>query len=197
MKKVVVSLVSAAALATITAGMAAATPSTVASQDFFNNDAAGVYVSGNLGYGHYNDKNVVAKDRRGFTWNANLGYQFNQYLAVEGGYIHFNGIKVQQAGSATNANLYGLDLVVKGILPINDQFNVFAKVGAMRLDGKLSSTTAQSAKSKIVPVFGVGAAYNINKQVAVDVQGLYTTAAKNSFRQTATVLAGVSYKFSV
>ena len=54
MKKVVVSLVSAAALATITAGMAAATNSTVASSS-----DAGFYVSGNLGYGHYNDKKAV------------------------------------------------------------------------------------------------------------------------------------------
>ena len=57
MNKVVVGLVSAAALATITTGMAASTNSTVASQDFFNNDAAGFYVGGGLGFSHLHNKN--------------------------------------------------------------------------------------------------------------------------------------------
>lgn len=202
MKKVVVSLVSAAALATITAGMAATTKSTVAtsSDNFFNNSASGVYVSGNLGYGFYNEKKgnyVNKKDRHSLAWNVNVGYQLNPYFAVEAGYIDFANIKVSQNGNAVKAKLSGVDLLAKGIMPINDQFGVFAKAGMVRLDGKLYNASAtEKAKHHVVPALGLGVSYNLNKQVALNVQDLYTMAVKNSFRQTNTVMAGVSYKFS-
>ena len=191
MKKVVVSLVSAAALAMISAGMAGGTESTVASSS-----NAGFYVGGNLGYGHYNDKQVAKSDRNGFAYGVDLGYQFNPYFALEGGYLKFGNQKVKSGSSTVDADLYALDLLAKGIYPVTDQFDVFGKAGIARLDGKVSSSTSATKKDKVVPMLGVGVDYNVNEQVAVDVEGLYTMGAKNSFRQTATVLAGISYKFN-
>ena len=87
--------------------------------------------------------------------------------------------------------------MAKGIYPVNAQFDVFAKAGFARLDGKLSNSVAATKESsKVVPMLGLGAAYNVNEQVAVNVQALYTMGAKNSFHQTTAVLAGVSYKFN-
>lgn len=195
MKKVVVSLVSATALATITAGMAAMTHSTVAS----SSNSSGFYVGGNLGYGHYNEKRVAKKYRGGFAFGADLGYQFNPYFALEGGYLNYGNQQIVLGTDRRDADLYALDFLAKGIYPINNQFDIFAKAGIARLDGFLSDATPAflvSKTDKIVAMLGLGAAYNINNQLAVNIQALYTTAAKNSFRQTTAVLTGITYKFN-
>ncbi len=208
MKKVVVSLVSAAALATITAGMAAPTKSTVASSDnqsFFAGKDAGVYVSGNIGYGYVNNKNILPrKNRHGFAYSADLGYQFNPYLALELGYLHVNSFKVANTHFSTAA----IDLVAKGIYPINEQFNVFGKAGVARMEDDSSTTsnnvTVKTTYHKYVPVIGAGVSYNVNDNVSVSLQDVYTfesgkfTVAGASTRMAATnsVLVGATYKFS-
>jgi opacity protein-like surface antigen len=200
MKKVVVGFVSAAALATV--GMAAASNSMAASTQSSNSNAAGVFVSGNLGYGKvdYRNTGLAAKYLRGFTWNANLGYQFNQYLAIEGGYTQFNSIKVTAGALQSTQTIHGISLLAKAIYPINDQFNVFAKAGAMDLIFKNSSNVVgatNARRERIVPEFGVGTSYNVSSNVALTLQGITTLAAKHNVPATYAAYAGVSYKFNV
>ena len=205
MKKVVVSFVSAAALATITVGMAAGTNSMAAS-DQFSSNPAGIYVDGNLGYGKFNAKNsgMPAKDLRGFAWSGDLGYQVNQYAAVEVGYTRFHDMNGTSYGKPGKATLYGIDLMAKGIMPINEQFNVFAKAGAMNLYLKASPSGMPSVKrTRVVPAFGLGTAYNVTQNVALTLQGVTTLAMKGpntgSYTMPATyaAYAGMSYKFNV
>lgn len=205
MKKVVVSLVSALALATVTAGMAATTKSTVAYSDtFFNNSAAGVYVGGDLGYTRMDTKNVPGSDRGSFAWDANLGYQINPYLAVEAGYLGL----YKKDHSGVKETLGGFDLMGKAMLPVNEQVNVFAKAGVLREKYELSSTESgvtQSANfSKYVPIIGLGAGYNVTPQVTLDAQVLHTFESSKINNGTFAgripaaniFLAGASYKFS-
>lgn len=205
MKKVVVGFVSAAALATITVGMAAGTDSMAASNQFSSNPA-NVYIDGNLGYGKFDAKNtgLPAKDLRGFTWGADLGYQFNQYAAIEAGYTQFHELKGVANGTSGNATLKGVDLMAKGIMPINDQFNVFAKAGAMDLFLKTNPSGRPSVKySRVAPAFGLGTAYNVTQNVALTLQGITTLAMKGPHAGTFTMpatyaaYAGLSYKFNV
>lgn len=205
MKKVVVSFVSAAALATITVGMAAGTNSMAAS-DQFSSNPAGIYIDGNLGYGKFNAKNsgIPAKELRGFTWSGDVGYQVNQYAAIEAGYTRFHDIKGTSYGVPGKATLYGIDLMAKGIMPINEQFNVFAKAGAMNLYLKSSPSGMPSVKrTRVVPAFGLGTAYNVTQNVALTLQGVTTLAMKGpnsgSYTMPATyaAYAGMSYKFNV
>lgn len=199
MKKVVVGFVSAVALATI--GMAAASDSMAASTQSSSN-AAGVFVSGNLGYGKQDLKNsgLPSKDLRGFAWNASLGYQFNQYVAVEGGYTQFHTIKVNTTPNSTDNTLYGVGLLAKGIYPINDQFDVFAKAGAMDMFNKVAVGATTVRKSRIVPAFGIGTSYNVTSNVALTLQGITTLQSKShayTMPATYAAYAGVSYKFNV
>ena len=224
MKKVVVAFVSAAALATI--GMAAASDSMAApEQSQSNMNSAGVFVSGNVGYDKFDESKYplfTQYKNTGFAWNTTLGYQYNRYVAAEVGYTSFanvtgsgsqnvSGITTNESGKINN--IFGIDLLAKGILPVNSKFNVFAKAGAMYLDGKASGTVnARNASyngggtlKRWVPEFGVGAGYYVKRNVELSVQGLTTLAVKgsgtgiNNVTMPATYigLAGVSYKFNM
>ncbi|OGT33968.1 MAG: hypothetical protein A3C44_07915 [Gammaproteobacteria bacterium RIFCSPHIGHO2_02_FULL_39_13] len=217
MKKLVVSIVSAAALAT--SGMAAAGGSTVAYDHHSdsNSNPAGIYVAGDLGYGTVNAVNSdypvqpTSIKTGGFAWDANAGYQFNRYLAIEAGYISFGQAKANYGttGTLTSA-LAGFDADVKGILPISNQFDLFAKAGAVDMHESLSGEPqANKANgSAWTPMFGLGTSYNVNHNVALNLQDIY--ALKTSYSKTINgvsgtvhvpagnaVLAGVSYKFSL
>ena len=58
--------------------------------------------------------------------NTNIGYLFNQYFAIEGGltYLRNNGY------NGWNQNPYYIgNIAVKGILPLNNIFDLFGKAG--------------------------------------------------------------------
>src|SRR3990167_109154 len=149
MKKVIVGFVGATALAAFSVAMAGGMTNTPASdQSLFNNNDAGFFISGNLGYDKFDfakpTASPTAQDsitNTGFAWNGNVGYQFNSYFALESGYTQFADVNANSpiAGgtlAVMNKDNYGIDLLAKGILPINQKFNVFAKAGMMRLHTK-------------------------------------------------------------
>lgn len=209
MKKVVVSLVGAAALATITAGMAGGI-STVASTDnsFFNNADSGFFVGGNLGYGKVDftraDLGVTPSSRLetgGFSWNANAGYQFNQFLAVEGGYTQFDDAHALVGSTKVGyRDIDGWSMLVKGMYPVNQQISVFAKFGTMRLHLKPVNLTGVTLK-RWAPELGLGVAYHLNKNISLEAQGVTTFRIHQSGGRPATpatyaFYAGASYLFS-
>ena len=227
MKKVIVSFVSATALASISMAMAGGMTSTVASDDQASNNPAGVYISGDLGYGSVNNY-FRSTDFTGaaprsfkngaFAWAANLGYQFNPYVALEAGYMTFGQAKVSVtptsgAGFTNTVSFGGFDGVVKGMLPIGNAFSLFAKAGAidMHATGVLTHSAAgytlggtHAHGNTWMPLAGAGAAYNVNSNVAVTVEDDYafqTRFTQNNVRTTMPgandILAGVSYKFVV
>lgn len=223
MKKLVVSMVSAAALAT--AGMAAANNGMAASDQSFSsgNNASGVFVSGDAGVGFvglkksdFNDPITNAAPTQfqthGFAWAANLGYQFNKYLALEAGYMTFGKTKVNTTIGGIAANetdsFGGFDAAAKVIAPISSQFNLFAKAGAVDMhdDADLSvvGRTIRAHGSTWVPMLGLGTSYNVSNNVALTVQDdyafrtNYTHQGVKTFMPAANdVLAGLSYKFNV
>jgi len=212
MNKVVVMFVSAAALATV--GMAAASNSMAASDQSSSSNAAGVFISGSLGYGYAGYRNTdffgapTKVEKGALAWNANLGYQFNQYAAIEGGYSQFGEGKSSIPNVDTmKTNLRGFGFDVKGIMPVSNQFDLFAKAGAVDMHESVTSKGAIISKltgSAWTPELGVGTAYNVNSNVALTLQDVYTfrttfsrNGAKAPIPYTNDVLAGLSYKFNV
>ncbi|NII10563.1 outer membrane beta-barrel protein [Oleiagrimonas sp. C23AA] len=68
-------------------------------------------------------------------WRLQLGYQFNRYLSVEGGYIdlgHSTYRAISEQGQ-TRAKWTsgGPDIAVLGNLPINPELSLFGKLGAI------------------------------------------------------------------
>lgn len=219
MKKLVVSVVSAVALTT--AGMAAANHSMAASDQSFssdNNSARGVFVSGDVGAGFVGIKksdygtNVTKFRDYGFAWAANLGYQFNKYLALEAGYLNLGQSKATytHAGqTVTEKNTFGgFDAAVKGILPVTSQFSLFGKAGAVDehddADLSVAGVSSRQHSNKWVPMVGLGTSFNLTDNVALNVQDIYAFRTNYKYKGISTfmpginsVLAGVSYKFNV
>src|SRR3990167_5970042 len=207
MKKAVVSLVGAIALTTI--GMAAVFTNSMAAsnQSFSNNTAKGIFISGNLGYSKVGDSEPGLSNT-GFAWNGNLGYQFNKYIALETGYTQFPNLKFTFNSSGGNISettkIYGIDLLVKGILPINNKFSLFAMAGAMYFHTASTAITTgvyylnrsdyNGTTSTYRPEVGLGAAYNLTKNVALSLQGITALDGSNS---TYTGYTGLSYKFNM
>lgn len=222
MKKVFVGLVSAIALASISLTMAGEMTSTAASDD--QSSTSGLFVSGNLGLGSiingYKGSDFVRDHsysfrNYGFAWAANLGYMFNQYVGLEAGYQTFGlatATATRVAGGASSSmttTFGGFDGVVKGVLPVSNAFDLFAKVGTVDMHARTTGSIANVAAvvpsaSTWMPLVGVGAAYNVNSNVAVTLQDDYafkTHFTSNSQKLTMPaandVLAGVSYTFSM
>lgn len=113
-------------------------------------------------------------DKADTGYKAQAGYKFNENFAVEGGYIDFgkSTYSFTSAGGSANIQykLTGINIAAVGILPINDAFSVFGKLGAIsaKVDGSASgNASGTSQTTKLVPGWGIGASYNLNKQFAV------------------------------
>jgi len=117
-------------------------------------------------------------------WKIFAGYQFNPYLAVEGGYVDFGKYDVNATGMAGTAavNVNGevdsqaMFFDVVGHLPANESFSVFGKVGLAftRTDasasgnvGNFFSVSASDSENEVVPKLGIGFRYNITKQIGI------------------------------
>lgn len=129
----------------------------------------------------------------GFAGRAFVGYDFNKYLAIEGGWTYLPTSKVD--GSMTISNIlvpgvttgsgsfkiknYAFDLMGKVTAPLGDGLSIYAKAGVNYFRSKISSTsgaftgaTFDNGKSKADhwgPVFGVGAQYEIFTNLFVNV----------------------------
>ena len=160
-----------------------------------------------------------------------IGYDFNKNWAVELGYTSFGEPRYKYDGTGASAGGAAHDkvretawsLVAKGSLPINEQFGLFAKLGATRnrsqgsynIDSSnaafaaimgTTSTSASTSRSDVL--IGVGAQFYFNKNVAIRLEyedygrfgnsGNFTTAAAGSYTGRTKVniwTGGISYNF--
>lgn len=116
----------------------------------------------------------------GFGWRALAGYQFNRTFSIEGGYTRFADNTYRAdflvAGYDITHKTSAWDLVGKAALPIADSnFDVYAKAGAAYQKTEYTANTGIStrakldSKSKVRPVAGIGAAYNFDNGLALDI----------------------------
>jgi OOP family OmpA-OmpF porin len=164
---------------------------------------AGFFVEGALGrtkadLGNTSGWTINNKDT---TFGANVGYMFNDYIGVEGGYRDLGDV----SGSATgtfSGSLYGKPLVGTGTLtlnadgkgwtlgprlnlPVNKDFSLNARLGWFMWEANSKATvnaaftwggTAYLANAQATnnqtgtdTYYGLGASYNINKQLAAGI----------------------------
>lgn len=112
------------------------------------------------------------------------GYQMNEYLAIEGGYVQFNNFTAQGTGNtvATGGLYQTLDsnawqLAVVGKLPLTESFSVFGKLGMnhwkattktiVRDVSTTDFTRTQTLDRGYDAYYGVGASYDLTDNVAV------------------------------
>lgn len=129
--------------------------------------------------------NNVSTDETDTAYKLFAGYTFNKNFAVEGGWadlgkFSFNNTTTGPAGTASGTlKANGWFVTAIGILPLNEQFSLFGKLGAINSTVKSQASTTggltfvgggnsfSSKKSDWSATYGIGAQYNITKAVAV------------------------------
>ncbi|MDB4068821.1 outer membrane beta-barrel protein [Pseudomonadales bacterium] len=121
-------------------------------------------------------------DDKDTSYKLQLGYSFTPNFAVEGGYIDLGKFQYSAAftgpavGSAVaEVKAAGINLGAVASYPMNDQFEIFGKLGIINAKVEASATASGGgvtlseniSETKVKGYWGVGAAYNFNKQLGL------------------------------
>lgn len=161
----------------------------------------GLYVGFNLGSGKpgvTSSAGTALSKSSNSMYGGLLGYQYSKNLAAE---VQFTGIgKVTDvAGATVKGDTFSVTAV--GILPMNDSFGLFGKLGFASTKTTASATFANNVgATRSALTYGLGAQYNVNQNFGVragwDRYGAATTVAGAKVNANADVLTvGVVYKF--
>jgi OmpA-OmpF porin, OOP family len=137
---------------------------------------SGVYVGGTIGSTAITDLGSKV-GVGGF-----VGFKFNENIAIEGGVQSLGSYTV--AGEKVSASAYNVSVL--GGLPIDPKFSVYGRLGYGTLTATAKGASAADTSSVI---YGVGARYHINQNLAI--RGEYTRLASD----TGTFGVGVQYGF--
>ena len=161
---------------------------------FAADQSSGMYVLGSIGQSKISidkasfDSGLTSAGATGLSsttdekdtgYKLQLGYQYNQNFAIEGGYINLGKFKYNATytGGAASAEVKakGWNIDAVGIAPLNDAFSLLGKIGLIRgkVDATVSATGPGGAASESVSAskwkttVGFGVSYNVSKTIAV------------------------------
>lgn len=141
----------------------------------------GFYILGQIGSGNTHaqasDADAISiNDRVVFTGRIAGGYQFNQNLAVEIGYIRFSDVDFSGVGGVLGQDVSvsekAIDFIAKPMLPLSTNFDIYAKLGLAYF--KANGSTIVNGISYLgysdswVPALGLGLSYDITPSVLLD-----------------------------
>lgn len=132
---------------------------------------------------------TIGTDDKDVGYAAQFGYRFNRYMAAEFALVQYGDLKsTATAGAdlglggftpvAMNLNFHtgGPELAAVGILPLNDRFELFGRVGvlfasserqlAIKVNGQTVSFGSSKGDSTEV-VYGAGAAFHVNQMFTI------------------------------
>lgn len=188
-------------------------------------DLHGWYAGVDVGQSHYGQKgdgldgafanrglsSSTSIDSTDTGWGLDVGYQFNKWLAVEGGYIDLGRFDYDSRlpASAPGAisgrvKSEGARLTAVGIIPLEHDFSLFGKAGIYDLRTRLEAgssngTDLGASHNHAGGTFGVGASYDITKAISARVEwNRFLNANDNSATGKADidlVSAGLVYRF--
>ena len=99
-------------------------------------------------------------ENHGFSFDLDMGYQWNQYLAGEVGYIYIP--------DAFDVSSYALYTAGKAMVDLPYRMDLFAKFGFA-----YHHVSYNGDASYVNPLFAVGLGYNYIKNISFDLQYLY------------------------
>ena len=189
-----------------------------------NATSNGAYVTGQLGLAANGNQFKGTKDlpkdanfgktqktAKGLAGRIAIGYQFTPHWAAELGYLQLGQQKsdfTQGSGSSKFTQLFTIDqhafdVLGKGIYPISDKFNVYAKAGMAYLTTtvkgnlvKEKSIMAPLAKHNWAPEAGLGFTYNMTSNVFIDTSITHIQPmGKNKPNSINFAAVGIGYSF--
>lgn len=167
----------------------------------------GWYIEGNIGSTHLSNASFPgSSSSSGVGGNANVGYKFMPYFATELGYTRYANTSIKNGAGTQVATdkFYSYDLAGKGILPVaNSGFELFAKIGAQRLNSKISVSNSAgavalgigSSNHSVTGIYlGIGADYAVLPELALVAQW-QRAQGNNSTGNMDLISAGINFIF--
>lgn len=109
------------------------------------------------------------------SYGIGLGYAFNRHFSLEGGYHDFGdptgfaGCPIEvfciQAFSPEAVSMAGWSASLVATTPLNDQFDVFGKIGVLSWDADARSPSLNDSGSDLL--YGLGLVWNASKRWGV------------------------------
>lgn len=136
----------------------------------------------------------------GFAARGYLGFGFNRFISVESGYIYLPRARINdQFGQSSHINNYAVDLLGKLTVPVTGGLDLFAKAGLGYFNSSGSSLLGRTQTGHFGPAFGVGAAYEVVPNLAIDLSWMRYSGngriADASYQPNPdAILLGLSYK---
>jgi OOP family OmpA-OmpF porin len=154
--------------------------------------ADGFYAVGEVSYSSasldnsYFDNALIANGATGlsssdsggsYQWRLQGGYRFNPNLALEVGYIDFGKADYQAdySGGSAQGSLKagGVDMAALLLLPLNDSFSIFGKLGVvdatvksnLQAGAPADSASGDTSVNSVRPLLGLGATYKLTDSV--------------------------------
>jgi OOP family OmpA-OmpF porin len=115
-------------------------------------------------------------DANSTAYRFTVGWRFNDYLAIDGGYHNFGRFDqtFDDAGTPIDVSLKadGFTLGAIGSLPISDRFSLFARAGAFFWDGDAEINNVSAASPEDTNFyFGAGARLALTERLSATVDG--------------------------
>jgi len=127
-------------------------------QDNTARDSSGFFISGS--YGGYKSHGGEFDDDNDLL-GASVGYQFNEFFALEADYIDFGKF----GDDDVDAKLKGLGLGLIGRLPITDTFGVYAKAGAFASSFDVDAFDEDETYDEVNPFVGAGVDFRVTQHL--------------------------------
>lgn len=114
-----------------------------------------------------------------------VGYQFNNHVAVEGGYRRLASFTYW--GADVDVNQTAVSVI--GSYPVATGVKVFGRIGYNRLEAEASAGMGRYSDSTSTGLYGIGATFDVTPVVAVRAELQRPSSDSTNFS------VGVSYKF--
>src|SRR5262245_29121134 len=166
-----------------------------------------LYLGGSFGKSDFDKGNAIpdlitsgSVDGKDSGFKIFGGYQFNQHFGVELAYVDLGKAKYSGMFGALpvtggTVDTTGLNISAVGTIPLNPSFELFGKIGVFAWDAKARDTTGgvpfSGSDDGADVSFGIGASYNITKNVAVRAEWEWFKAVDN----ISLLSLGIAFKF--
>jgi OOP family OmpA-OmpF porin len=106
-------------------------------------------------------------DDKDTTWRLLAGYQFNRYLAIEGGYHNLGKFQSTVAGALSDVKATAWEAVALGIIPIGGIVSAYGKLGAIHSEARGGGTRNNLEEKKGAITYGAGVQAHVHTSFAV------------------------------
>lgn len=130
----------------------------VSAQDTTSRESSGVFVSGS--YGGYKSHGGEFDDENDL-YGVGLGYQFNEFFALEAEYIDFGNF----GDDEVDGKLKGTALGLRARLPLTETFGVYAKAGAFASAFDVDAFDESETYDEVNPYVGAGVDFRMTERL--------------------------------